>query len=266
VYRAWLVLAVSSWGIARGAAPSYSTDSIVNGANFQPGPFAPNSLITVFGKDLSFGTATAAMDGASDSLPDVLSNVRVYVANITAPLIYVGPTQINLLVPGNLVPGRVPLRVVRQGVTGPEAMITLADAAPQFFTWENGDVVAQHGRDYSLVTPDSPAAPGEAIVLYATGLGRTQPNPAPGEIPRYAGKITNPIQLFLAGSPVNPAYIWYAGLTPGTAGVYQINLRLPDSLSPASDVQMLIDGQISAPGTRLPTTADSVQPEDGEAR
>ena len=266
MYRAWLVLAVLSGGVARGAAPSYSADDIVNGANFTPGPFAPNSIITVFGKDLSFGTEAAFADGAGDALPSVLNDVRVYVNNFAAPLIYVCPTQINLLVPGNLTAGKMPLRVVRQGVTGPEAMVTLVNASPQFFISQDGSVIAQHGADYSVITPDSPAAAGEIIVLYLTGLGRTQPNPAPGEIPRYAAKITSQIQLFLSGAPVSAENIWYAGLTPGSPGVYQINLKLPETLSPSTEVQVLIDGRLSAGGIKLPTTADSTQPEAGEAR
>ena len=125
MFRAWLVLATLSWRIARGASPTYSADSIVNAANFGPGPFAPNSIVSIFGSDLCFCNATTA-DGPPQ---EELGGVRVYVANISAYLLYVDAKQINFIVPGNLKPATLPVRVVRQGVSGPEAPITLVTAA-----------------------------------------------------------------------------------------------------------------------------------------
>jgi uncharacterized protein (TIGR03437 family) len=63
------------------------------------------------------------------ALPYELGNVSVYVSNYLAPSLYVYPTQIKLLVAGNLKPGAVPLFVVRQGVRGPDANATLVPAA-----------------------------------------------------------------------------------------------------------------------------------------
>src|SRR3974377_2103971 len=91
--------------LASGAAPAYSSDSIVNGADFAPGPFSPNSFVTIFGSDLSFYTASLPQSTTVSPLPYELANVRVYVNNYSAPLIFVCPTQINLLVPSNLKPG-----------------------------------------------------------------------------------------------------------------------------------------------------------------
>src|SRR5262249_36994872 len=159
---------------------TYSADSIVNAANFGPGPYAPNSIVSIFGSDLCFCNATKA-DGPP---PEELGGVRVYVANLSAYLLYVDDKQINFIVPGNLKPATVPVRVVRQGVTGPEAPITLVTAAPQFFATQDSYVIAQHRNDYSMITPDSPACPNEVIVVYAIGFGRTSPNPDPGEIPQ----------------------------------------------------------------------------------
>ena len=252
--RAWLVLAVLAGGLARGAAPTYSADSIVNGANFAPGPFAPNSVVTVFGTNLAFGSAGLPPNqSAAADLPEQLSDARVYVDNMPAPLIYVSPTQINLLLPSNLKSGSFPLRVVRQGVTGPEVTVVLASAAPQFFVFNGNYVIAQHGKDYSFVTPDSPAVPGEIIVIYATGLGATSPNPNPGEIPHYAGAITSSLQLVLGGAPLSPDHVFYAGLTPGSPGVYQINLLVPQDVKGDVEIRAVSSAQISAPGVKLPT-------------
>src|SRR3974390_586949 len=187
------MMAALAGRLASGAAPAYSSDSILDGANFAPGPFAPNSFVTIFGTDLSYYTASLPQGTTMTALPYELANVRVYVNNYSAPLLYVCPTQINLLVPGNLKPGTVPLYVVRQGVRGPDAMVPLVPAAPQLFASADSHVIAQHA-DYSLITADSPAIAGETIIVYASGLGPTEPNPAPGEIPKYpaqtAGSLT----------------------------------------------------------------------------
>jgi uncharacterized protein (TIGR03437 family) len=254
------MLAALAGRLASGAAPSYSSDSILNGADFAPGPFAPNSFVTIFGTDLSYYTASLPHDASMTVLPYELGNVRVYVNNYSAPLIYVCPTQINLLVPGNLKPGAAALYVVRQGVRGPDATVTLAPTAPQLFATADGVVIAQHA-DYSLITADSPAIPQETIIVYAAGLGPTQPNPAPGEIPQYPAQTAGSPTVTLDGSPLQPELIKYAGVTPGSAGVYQINLLLPASLGANPEIRVEMAGQASREGVILPA-----QPSPDQAR
>jgi uncharacterized protein (TIGR03437 family) len=253
MYCRCLVLAALASSVAWGQAPTYSTESIINGADFTPGPFAPGSIVSIFGAALSFGTA-GIPNSPSTTLPDYLADVRVYVDNLTSPLIYVCPTQINFVVPNNLLTGNVPVRVVRQGITGPEVTIALVAAAPRLFATDAGYAIAQHGADYSVITPDAPARPGEVIVVYATGLGMTAPEPQPFEIPQYPGLVVNSLQLFLGGSQVSPDRIFYAGLTPGSAGVYQINLTLPDVMGSNPEIRVTVAGQESTPGLMLAAT------------
>ncbi|PWU01276.1 MAG: hypothetical protein C5B51_23125 [Terriglobia bacterium] len=261
LFRAWLVLAAVGVSAARGAAPSYSSDGIVNASDYAPGPFAPGSIVSIFGIDLSFGTLGLTADNTTArTLPNELSNVRVYLNNSLAPLLFVCPTQINFIVPSNLRPGTIPLRVVRQGISGPEVGMTLVDAAPQLFKSKDGYVLAQHGGDYSIVTSDAPARGGEVIVMYATGLGRTQPYPAPSEIPNYPGKVVSELKLTIAGLAVGPERIWYAGLSPGMAGVYQINVQVPDNLDANPEIRVSMAGQSSAAGIKLRTQPDSGEP------
>jgi uncharacterized protein (TIGR03437 family) len=169
-------------------------------------------------------------------------------------LIYVCPTQINFLIPGNLKTGTVPVRVVRQGVTGPEANIDLVDAVPQLFQTADGYVIAQHA-DYSLITLDHPARAGEIIVVYATGLGMTRPNPSPGEIPIYPGLMARlqELQISVGGVVLAADQILYAGLSPGFAGLYQINLRLPEALGPDTEIRAAVRDQAGPAGMKLAT-------------
>src|SRR5690242_13821987 len=108
MWQVCLVLAALVASTAQAAGPVYSAESIVNGANFAPGPLAPNSIATIFGADLAWWTETLTQENTRvGALPNSLADVRVYVANYPAPLIYVSPTQINFLIPGDLRPGLV---------------------------------------------------------------------------------------------------------------------------------------------------------------
>ena len=92
------------------------------------------------------------------------------------------------------------------------------------------------------------------VVLYATGLGETIPGFARGEIPRVAAEIRRraEFQVLLDHAAVADADILYAGVAPGFAGLYQINLRLPDWVGGNPEVELLLGGEISPPGIRLP--------------
>jgi uncharacterized protein (TIGR03437 family) len=252
-----LVLAALFGTAAQAAAPVYSAESIVNGANFAQGPLAPNSIATIFGTDLAWWTETLTEENTrAGALPNSLADVRVYVANYVSPLIYVSPTQINFLIPGNLSPGPANVWVMRQGVHGPEVPIALVDAVPHFFRTADGYVIAQHG-DYSVINADHPAQPGEMIVVYATGLGLTHPSPLPGQIPQYPGLMAKLDSLRITvGDAVLPAdRILYAGISPGWAGLYQINMRLPDPMGSDPELQAAVGDQAGATGFKLATSS-----------
>jgi uncharacterized protein (TIGR03437 family) len=248
-----LVLAVSLTSAAWGQTPVYSAASMVNGSDYAPGPFAPNSIVTIFGSGLARSTQAVTADLIlNNTLPKELNSTRVYVLDEPAPLLYVSDGQINFLVPNDQVDGDVKIRVIREGATGPEVAVTLVDAAPALFQTAAGYAIAAH-LDNSLVTPGSPARAGEIIVVYACGLGWTQPNPLPGAIPPNAAVIQrlSDLKVYLGGTAIDPASILYAGLTPGSPGLYQINLILPDGLGTDPEIRVAIADQSSPAGFKL---------------
>jgi uncharacterized protein (TIGR03437 family) len=239
-------------GAAWGQAPAYTPASIVNASDYSPGPFAPNAVLTVFGANLAWDTRQLAeTDIVNNALPTTLASVAVYVDNWPAPVIYVSPTQINFIIPGNEVDGSVPVRVVRQGVTGPEITIQLIDAAPALFAFA-GYVIAAHA-DGTLLTPDAPANAGDAVVIYATGLGKTLPNPAPGVIPLTPDRVAaaSTLNVYLNGVAINPSFIFYAGVTPYCAGLYQINLFLPGDAPTDPEIRVSVGTKMSLAGLLL---------------
>lgn len=265
MYRVWLTLAASLLcGAARGQAPSYSASSIVNASNYVAGPFAPGSVVSIFGTNLAFFTQTLAAENISVStLPTQLANISVYVDNQPAPMLFASPGQVNFLIPSTEIAGTSSIHIVRQSITGPTVNVTLVDSAPALFPNSDGLAIAtDYNAAYALCTAAAPAKPNDLIVLYATGLGRTQPNPDPGEIPTSAAPIVNiaTLQVLLDGKPVPTSFINYAGVTPGYAGLYQINFYLPGDVGTNPQIQVAVAGQTSTTGVKLAVQPPSQTP------
>ncbi len=238
-------------------APSYSGTSIVNAADNQPGPLAPNGIATLYGTALSYVTkAIAAQDIRGGVLPTVLpgTGVRILInSNFPASIYFVSPTQVNFLVPSILVPGPATVQLVIDSTPGPLVQVVIAATAPAFFQLDQANAVATRA-DGSVVTPANPAKAGEVVVLYATGLGRTTPDSGYGEIANTAAPIRQlaDLKITLAGTTVDPRRVLYAGVAPGFGGLYQINLKLPDTLDPDPEIRVGLLDQTSAAGLRLP--------------
>jgi len=252
VIRAWLALAVLLSGTARGAGPTYSAAGIVNTPNYTLGPFAPNAVVTIFGSGLARSAQGVDLAPGAPQLPTEINFVRVYVSDQPAALFYVSGSQINFLMPSTGKPGNVTIRVVTEGVSGPYVTATLVDAVPALFPMAGGYAIATHA-DNTLLTADSPALAGDIVVIYLTGLGWTSPNPAPGQILPGAAQMVSlsDLKVSLGGTAVDPILIKYAGSTPGSAGLYQINLMLPANVGTDPEVRVAVAGQSSPAGLKL---------------
>jgi uncharacterized protein (TIGR03437 family) len=200
-------------------------------------------------------------------LPVEMNYVRVYVQDQPAPLLFVSAGQINFLMSSVEPAGPVKVRVVTEGITGPEIVVTLVDAAPALFSLVGGYAIVTDSKG-NLLTVDAPSHANDIVVIYVTGLGRTFPNPAPGEIPNYAASIcqmslnTPPVcssalalaslKVTLNGSAVDPNLIKYAGVTPGAGGLYQINLQLPEGTGDDPEIQVTSGNLTAQTGLKVP--------------
>lgn len=237
-------------------APFYTTRSIVNSADGQSGPLSPNTIGTIYGTGLSYTTRTLTpADVNGGVLPTTLpgTGVTVLMGLIATNIFYVSPTQINFLVPSVLRPGQINCRVVLNGIAGPAVPVDLAAASPAIYQIDAQTVIATR-LDGSLVTGDTPARPRDLVILYATGLGDTQPPPIDSNLVTTAAPLRQiaDFNVLLDGAAVDRSLILYAGLAPGFAGLYQINLRLPDGVGGNPQIQLGLPDAISPAGLRLP--------------
>lgn len=236
-----------------GAPPRIVAEAVVNAASFEPGMVA-GSLATVFGQGL---TASEGIRAASRlPLPRMLDGVEVVVNGIRAPVLAVArigsAEQINFQVPYEVVgSATVSLVVRRNTVAGEGVEVRLLAAQPGVFSADGVRALVVHHADNTLVTPEKPLRAGELAYFYATGLGPVNRPPAtgaaaPSEPPAQA---LMPVRVTLGGVECE---VLFAGLAPGLAGVFQINIRVPATL-PRGDHELIVTaGDRSSAPLRVP--------------
>ena len=255
------VLLMTTFGLGLGlaassnTAPYYTEASIANTAASIANFYAPNTFVTIYGVNLAYVTkAMTADDISGNVLPTALigTGVRVLVNQIAADIYYVSPSQINLLIPTLLIAGPATVQVEVDGLAGPPVTIMLGATAPALFQLDASTVLATH-LDGSKVTANAPASGGEVVVLYGSGLGPTVPAAIPNQLPTSLAVVAaGDFQVQLNGVAVDPTRIVYAGVVPGYAGLYQVNLWLPADAPQNPEVRVGTAEQMSPPQLYLP--------------
>ncbi|HYZ86445.1 MAG TPA: IPT/TIG domain-containing protein [Bryobacteraceae bacterium] len=248
-----LLLAFFASGVR--PAPVYSPESVVNAASNRAGPVAPNTIVSVYGQDLAFVTrALTGSDIRDNTLPTALgaTGVRVTVGGILAPILFVSPTQVNLLVPNLLLPGPTEITVMQEGKSGPAVPIQLVSSSPALFQSSPEFVVASDPSG-ALFTSDRPALPGTIVILYATGLGTLEHEFPPGQLINRASRLKRwrEFRVQLDGRTVEPENLHYVGAAPGFAGVYQINFVVPSWTPIDPEIRVGLDEELSPSGLKI---------------
>lgn len=215
--------------------PLIAFGGIVDNAIFAAGdPLPPGGIAALFGDQL---TAAAPEPAANLPLPNTLAGARVWVNGQPAALYYVSPTQITFQVPFETAPGEAFVSVERDGRSGNTVSLTVAERSPRILVLPFGNyAVAVNAADQSLVIPAMPglnahpAKAGDTIVIYAIGLGATDPPVPSGAAPAGLARVTTTPQVYFnRGIFTNYVAVepLFAGLTPGFAGLYQLNVVVP---------------------------------------
>jgi uncharacterized protein (TIGR03437 family) len=198
--------------------PSIGSGGVVNAASFG-NVVSAGSLISIFGQGLSNETGQASRF----PLPLGMEGASVTLNGNPIPLTFASPGQINAQLPFD-VQGPAVMRVTTPTGTADSA-ITITAVAPGIFST---GVRHANGR---LVSAAAPVVPGEPLVLYGTGFGQVdgaitigQPSPSSPLL-----KAVAPVEVLIGDRSVAP---FFAGLTPGAASVFQVNVVVPADLPP----------------------------------
>lgn len=202
--------------------------AIVDAASFQVNkPLSPGCIFSIFGTNLASGTGLAA----SLPLPTSLNGTSIVVGGVSAPLLYVSPGQINAIVPYSLpLNTSVQVIILRGSSLSAPTTIAIAAANPGVFTVDGSGHNAGtiFNVDFSLSSTASPSARGSTVVIYCEGLGAISPAVPDGAAATGLSRTVNPVTVSIGGSP---SMVAFAGLTPGFAGLYQINAVVPSDAS-----------------------------------
>jgi uncharacterized protein (TIGR03437 family) len=126
-------------------------------------------------------------------------------------------------------------------------------AWPEVLTLPSGPAVF-HGSDFSPVTTEKPARPGELLILSVSGLGPVKPNLDPGKpFPPYEdGKLHE------ANSPVDVSVDGRAAAVvnkigwPSLTDVYRVDFVVPGGTAAGVATLSLSAGWINAPEVKIP--------------
>jgi uncharacterized protein (TIGR03437 family) len=206
---------------------------------------APGGIISIFGTQLASGEARAS----KLPLERELNGVSVRVGTLTAPLYYVGPNQINAQLPFEAAAAdTVSIAVVTQGrITSPCAY-AVAPAQPGIFrAGANAAVLDGQSR---LVTLDNAARIGDVLQIFATGLGATDVAVQTGAAAPAFSTVRLPITATIGGVQ---ATVVYQGLAPGFVGLYQVNVVVPEAVTPGSAVPLALrqNGLVNNPDSPI---------------
>jgi uncharacterized protein (TIGR03437 family) len=230
----------------------------------------PGDVVALFGQQLDTNVGVAGPPPLLTSLADATG---VTVNGEAAPLYYASPGQINFQMPMDTPLGTARVQVGTEVFysaplsQGPETSnvvsVQVAARAPRLLllygTGGYGAIVdASQGNGYNTLPMPStvsepnfitqPAATGDVLVIYAIGLGPTNPSVETGQ-PAPDGSAGHPLAQ-LTSTPtvvfdvdkeglqvqisVPPASVSYAGLSPHYAGLYQVNVPIPQSCPPGT--------------------------------
>lgn len=215
-------------------APSVLDEGIVSATfGVDVNAASPGSLISIFGTDLAQGTGEAVVENGS--LTTEILGTTVMIGGIPAPLLYVSPTQINAQVPYEVNAGTAAVTVNGEAGSDTAQTLTISNSAPGIF-------VAVKNSDFSLITEENPAAPGDALAVYATGLGAGNPAVETGELPTGDPlSVTTAIPVVTIGGM--SAEVAASVMAPGFAGVQQVNVIVPEGApSGSQELQFTVDG------------------------
>jgi uncharacterized protein (TIGR03437 family) len=225
-----------------GTRPTISSGGVAEGFTFQPG-VTSSAWTAIFGSN--FGTATRTWDGAisGNTLPTSLDGVSVTINNRPATVYFISPTQINVLAPIDDATGDgIEVVVTTSAGASAPMQVKKQAALPGLyapFAQNNNFYVTAVALDGTLVGKtgvDSrvqrAARPGETILLFGTGFGRTNPEaPTTQVVSGAPGLVTKPT-IRIGDTSVE---------FPGNgnlvaAGLYQFNITVPVGLADGEHV------------------------------
>jgi uncharacterized protein (TIGR03437 family) len=212
-------------------------DGISNAATGQQ-VYAPGMLLSVYGASMGGYVQSAS----AIPLPDLMAGFEADINGVSAPLYYVSPNQVNIQIPYETSAGTATL-TLGNPFENQTYKFTVSSAGPGIFARPDGSVATSF-----------PPLRGQDIDMYITGEGAVRPSLATGSTPSASTPLANlpkPRQNVTVTVGGAPATIDFIGIPPGLVGVTQINIKIPDSISPGPQPVVVTVGAVQSPAATL---------------
>ncbi len=213
--------------------PAIARNGIVNAFSGEGGAVSPGEVVSIYGAGLGPITGISfAFDQQTGRLPTSGPGLSVTWNGMPAPLYFARSDQLNVQAPYELEgSSEANVVVTVNGQSSDIVTIPVVATRPGLFPgiWN---------EDGTVNSPDNPAPAGSIVVLYATGQGITSPRSQTGAFPvDVYPEPQAPMSLRIGGIE---AELVFRGQAPGTAGVMQVNARVPVGLGPAADLPVVL--------------------------
>jgi uncharacterized protein (TIGR03437 family) len=195
--------------------------------------------VTVFGNNLAPSSCAPCIVSTADfdvnnAYPTTFQGVQVLINGVVnAPIYFVSPGQIAFIVPADTPLPLASIQVLNNSGTSNVVDAVVNKTTPGIYTNPSDGVGYAAVVDLTsgqLLSASTPAQPGDTIEVFATGLGTAYPPVADGAAPPTSplSKTTNTITADVGGVA---ATVGFAGLAPTLAGLYQVNVTIPTTLT-----------------------------------
>ncbi|MEO8125717.1 MAG: hypothetical protein ABJF23_22825 [Bryobacteraceae bacterium] len=241
-----LAMGIAVLTSAAAAQPVVSAGGILNAASYSLAGL-PNSGIAQGSMFLVFGTGlgpAALVQVSAFPLPNTLSgtSIKVTVNGITldVPMVYTLASQICGILPSNTPIGTGSLTVTYNNQTSAAVSFKVVKTAVGIFAVNqqgNGPGVLQNVNtetDRPVNTVINSAKPGQAMILWAVGLGPITGSDAAGVFP---GPLDVDAQVWVGNKQAN---IIYKGRSGCCSGIDQIVFTVPDDAAEACHVPVVV--------------------------
>jgi uncharacterized protein (TIGR03437 family) len=257
---------VGAWSATRLSGLGPAIAGITNSASGATGPVAPGEVISIYAhpdtNPIGPTTSASLQFDQGGKVTTTLGGARLHFLpiDVYAPLLYVSAGQINAVVPYEVAGlTSVTAHIEYAGQTSDAVTLQVVSTKPGIFSLDGSGVGPGAILNHDGITingPNHPEPRGGYIVLYVTGEGQTSP-------PGVSGKITTAasappltpaplagVEVRLNGQSASTSFI---GEAPSlVSGVLQINVRVPDTISPGNvPVQVIIGGNPSPTGVTV---------------
>ena len=217
---------------------------------------APGALFIIKGTNLSNQPLSSLQSSAAPGLPKTLNGTSVAVTvngtTTQLPIYYTSPSQLGVVLPSSVAVGNGTIVVTNAGTPGTATPIQVVKSALGLDTLLGSGTGAGVATDAggNVFTPTSSAAPGQAIVLWGSGLGADTSNDDT-TYPLKQNDLTSSLGLKVYIGGIQ-ASIAYAGRSQ-YPGVDQVNVTIPTGVATGCSVSVVaVVGNIVSNGVTLP--------------